>query len=172
VILRADPRADSAFVGWSGGGCKGTSTCVVTLIGDTAVTAIFDKRKAASLRLYPGTRGIGVTPAQLNCEGELAFIRAAATCTLARVHVAGKIAKRADGTVFVRIYSYFGKREARGKIINGRWQVDLSVPGLNADPKAPAYLIVVHYRGGRLVRAGTVSRRVRIEVERKGLGPG
>jgi hypothetical protein len=172
VILRADPRLGSAFVGWSGGGCKGTGTCIITLNANTVVTATFDKRKGPQLRLNPGSSGISVKPAELNCEGELTFIRAAGTCTLAHVHVAGKIAKRADGFVSVRIYSWFGKREARGKISNGHWLVDLDVPGINSDPVAPRYLIVVHYRGGRVVRAGTVSRQVRIEVERKGLGAG
>jgi PASTA domain/Divergent InlB B-repeat domain len=41
VTLTATPAPDSAFSGWSGGGCSGTGTCVVTLNGDTTVTANF-----------------------------------------------------------------------------------------------------------------------------------
>jgi beta-lactam-binding protein with PASTA domain len=38
-MATADPG--STFTGWSGGGCSGTSNCVVTLNSDTAVTATF-----------------------------------------------------------------------------------------------------------------------------------
>jgi M6 family metalloprotease-like protein len=34
--------AFSWFAGWSGSGCSGTGNCVVTLTGDTAVTALFE----------------------------------------------------------------------------------------------------------------------------------
>jgi hypothetical protein len=43
VTLTARPAANSTFGGWSGGGCSGTSTCVVTLSTDTAVTATFHR---------------------------------------------------------------------------------------------------------------------------------
>jgi len=42
VTLTAAPVAGSTFTGWSGGGCTGTGTCVVTLIGATSVTATFN----------------------------------------------------------------------------------------------------------------------------------
>ena len=41
VTLTATPRAGSTFTGWSGGGCSGTGTCVITLTADTTVTATF-----------------------------------------------------------------------------------------------------------------------------------
>jgi hypothetical protein len=41
VSLIANPAQGSAFAGWSGGGCSGTGACIVTLTGDTAVTATF-----------------------------------------------------------------------------------------------------------------------------------
>jgi M6 family metalloprotease-like protein len=41
VTLTAEPAAGSVFSGWSGGGCSGVGTCVVTLSADTTVTASF-----------------------------------------------------------------------------------------------------------------------------------
>jgi hypothetical protein len=41
VTLTASPVAGATFSGWSGGGCSGTATCMITLGGDTAVTATF-----------------------------------------------------------------------------------------------------------------------------------
>ncbi len=41
VTLAASAATGSAFSGWSGGGCSGTGTCVVTLDAATAVTATF-----------------------------------------------------------------------------------------------------------------------------------
>jgi hypothetical protein len=42
VTLTATPTAGSTFTGWSGGGCSGTGTCVVTVTAATSVTANFD----------------------------------------------------------------------------------------------------------------------------------
>ena len=41
VTLTATPAAGSVFAGWSGGGCSGTGSCVVTLTAATTVTATF-----------------------------------------------------------------------------------------------------------------------------------
>jgi hypothetical protein len=41
VTLTAVPAASCSFIGWSGDGCSGTGTCVVTLVGATTVTATF-----------------------------------------------------------------------------------------------------------------------------------
>jgi hypothetical protein len=41
VTLTATPAAHSTFTGWSGGGCSGTGTCVVTLNADATVNATF-----------------------------------------------------------------------------------------------------------------------------------
>ena len=41
VTLTAGSAAGSTFMGWSGGGCSGTSTCQVTLNSATSVTASF-----------------------------------------------------------------------------------------------------------------------------------
>jgi hypothetical protein len=41
VTLTATADSGSIFTGWSGGGCSGTGTCVVSLTNDTTVTATF-----------------------------------------------------------------------------------------------------------------------------------
>lgn len=41
VTLTATTTAGTSFVGWSGGGCTGTGTCVVTVTAATQVTATF-----------------------------------------------------------------------------------------------------------------------------------
>jgi hypothetical protein len=47
VTLRAKADTNSAFTGWSGGGCSGTGTCAVVMNGDTAVTAAFSTKAPA-----------------------------------------------------------------------------------------------------------------------------
>lgn len=41
VTLTATPAAGSTFAGWSGSGCSGTGTCMVTMSSDQGVTATF-----------------------------------------------------------------------------------------------------------------------------------
>lgn len=41
VTLTATPAGDSVFDGWTGGGCSGTGTCVVTMDNDVDVNATF-----------------------------------------------------------------------------------------------------------------------------------
>jgi Divergent InlB B-repeat domain len=42
VTLTASPASGSTFAGWSGGGCSGTGSCVVTMNANQTVTATFD----------------------------------------------------------------------------------------------------------------------------------
>lgn len=44
VTLTATAASDSTFMGWSGGGCSGTSTCVVTMDANQTVNAMFNRR--------------------------------------------------------------------------------------------------------------------------------
>jgi len=53
VTLTATPDSNSAFSGWSGGGCSGTGPCAVTMSSDQTVTATF----------VPTTRTLSVSPA-------------------------------------------------------------------------------------------------------------
>jgi hypothetical protein len=41
VVLVASPSTGSTFAGWSGAGCSGTQSCIVTMSADQAVTATF-----------------------------------------------------------------------------------------------------------------------------------
>jgi hypothetical protein len=41
VVLVASADSGSTFVGWSGAGCSGTQSCIVTMNADEAVTATF-----------------------------------------------------------------------------------------------------------------------------------
>jgi Divergent InlB B-repeat domain len=53
VTLTAAASANSTFAGWSGGGCTGTGTCVVTMTAATMVAATFNSGSS------PVTIGIG-----------------------------------------------------------------------------------------------------------------
>lgn len=41
TLTPGSASAGSFFAGWTGGGCAGTSTCVLTLTADTTVTAVY-----------------------------------------------------------------------------------------------------------------------------------
>ncbi len=75
VTLSASPAAGSTFVGWSGGGCAGTGTCVVTMDAATTVTADFSLIPQFDLTVSKSGTGAGTVtsaPAGINCG---------ATCT-------------------------------------------------------------------------------------------
>lgn len=69
VSLSAAPATGSTFAGWSGGGCSGTGTCLVTMTGDTSVTATFSITPE-TLDVYTKGDGKGVVtsaPAGISC---------------------------------------------------------------------------------------------------------
>jgi hypothetical protein len=43
VLLMEQPEQGATFVGWSGGGCSGTSSCTTELQADTTITATFER---------------------------------------------------------------------------------------------------------------------------------
>ena len=55
VTLTAGPDNESTFAGWSGGGCSGTGTCVVTMNANSTVTATFDSIPDLVERPYEGS---------------------------------------------------------------------------------------------------------------------
>ena len=70
VTLTAAAASDSAFAGWSGGGCSGTGTCMVTLNANTTVTATFTLRTSVTLTVAArGSAAGGVTsnPGGITC---------------------------------------------------------------------------------------------------------
>jgi len=71
VTLTAVASGGSRFVGWSGGGCSGTGTCVVLMNGATTVTANFaDLDTLTVSRTGGGTGTVTSNPAGINCGGD------------------------------------------------------------------------------------------------------
>lgn len=54
VVLTATADSGSIFTGWSGGGCSGTGTCVVSLANNTTVTATFATTTLGEALNIPG----------------------------------------------------------------------------------------------------------------------
>ena len=75
VTLTATPAAGSTFTGWSGGGCSGMGTCVVTMTADTTVTAGFVVQSFALTVTKSGTGTGTVTsaPTGINCGATCSF---------------------------------------------------------------------------------------------------
>jgi Divergent InlB B-repeat domain len=179
VTLTAHPASGSTFAGWQGGGCSGKGACKVTMNASRTVTALFNRLPREAPRLRFGSEqnhgngtpftGITAAPEQPGCSSELAFI-ADVGCSSTKLTISGSISKQATGRVAVIVYAWFGTRRGTGRISAGHWVVHLSVPGINQDPLAPKYLVIVRYGGNRAVKPGSKGRRVRIEVERPDLG--
>ena len=69
ITLQASADAGSTFTGWSGGGCSGTGSCVVTLDAAKTVTADFtlQKRGLSVTRSGSGTGTVTSSPAGIDC---------------------------------------------------------------------------------------------------------
>jgi YVTN family beta-propeller protein len=70
VTLTASAAAGSALTGWSGGGCGGTGTCLITPTSDTTVTATFNQIPSFMLSVTPAGAGSGTvtsSPSGINC---------------------------------------------------------------------------------------------------------
>ena len=75
VMLTATPAAESVFAGWTGGGCAGTTPCMLTTENAAATTATFNLKKYA-LTITKGSTGTGTvtsTPAGISCGGTCTF---------------------------------------------------------------------------------------------------
>jgi YVTN family beta-propeller protein len=72
VTLTATANAGSMFSGWSGGGCRGTSPCVIDLTNDTTVSATFTVIPSFLLTVTEAGTGSGTVTSNLsgiNCPG-------------------------------------------------------------------------------------------------------
>jgi len=72
VTLTASPASGYSFSGWSGAGCSGTNTCVVTMSAARSVSASFTATPASSVALNTAVTGNGAgtlvsSPAGINC---------------------------------------------------------------------------------------------------------
>jgi len=72
VTLTATPTSNSDFNGWSGAGCSGTGTCVVTMDAAKSVTATFNlKTYLLSVALGgSGTGSVTSAPAGISCASD------------------------------------------------------------------------------------------------------
>ena len=68
VTLIATPDAQSNFTGWSGGGCSGSTFCVVTVSAATTVTATFTLKSVLLTSGVPVTGLSGATGTQQNFQ--------------------------------------------------------------------------------------------------------
>ena len=70
VTLTASAGVNSAFTGWSGGGCSGTDTCSVTMDTAKTVTAVFKGLQKLTVRKQKISNGTGTVtsdPPGINC---------------------------------------------------------------------------------------------------------
>ncbi|WP_457333090.1 InlB B-repeat-containing protein [Rhizobacter sp. P5_C2] len=72
VTLSATPASGYSFAGWSGAGCSGTNTCVVTMSAARTVAASFTAIPASSFALTTTVTGTGQgtltsNPSGINC---------------------------------------------------------------------------------------------------------
>jgi hypothetical protein len=72
VTLTAAPAANATFTGWSGAGCAGTGTCVLTMDAAKTVTATFASNTITVAKSGTGTGTVTSTaPAgAINCGGD------------------------------------------------------------------------------------------------------
>jgi phospholipase C len=72
VMLTATAGANSAFVGWSGGGCSGTSsTCTLTLTTNQVVTATFNTAPILTVSVVDNggaTGTVSSNPSGISCQ--------------------------------------------------------------------------------------------------------
>jgi len=82
VTLCASPDDGSIFTGWSGAGCSGTGSCVVTMDAARSVTATFEPPGPPSFDLYTVTpcRVLDTRPSSALLSGVLRSVTVAGLC--------------------------------------------------------------------------------------------
>jgi len=90
VTLTAQADPGSSFGGWSGGGCSGTGTCIVTLSADTTVTATFVFQGFVLSVSTMGQGSVSSNPGGISCGATCAAtFTQGTTVTLTAVAAAG-----------------------------------------------------------------------------------
>jgi len=67
ITLNAMAETFSTFVGWSGGGCSGTGSCVVSMTDDITVTAVFQSFTLTIQKNGTGSGSITSAPPGIDC---------------------------------------------------------------------------------------------------------
>ena len=73
VTLAAAASSGSTFAGWSGAGCSGTATCVVSMTAAATATATFTANPTPTFALtvtVTGSGGVGSAPAGITCPSD------------------------------------------------------------------------------------------------------
>ncbi|NJL27916.1 MAG: VCBS repeat-containing protein [Thermoanaerobaculia bacterium] len=72
VTLSATPDGSSSFTGWSGSGCSGTGTCILTMTMPRSVTATFNLESFLLTvnKTGGGSGTVTSSPAGINCGGD------------------------------------------------------------------------------------------------------
>jgi hypothetical protein len=69
VTLTASAAVGSTFAGWSGGGCSGTGTCVITPTANTTITATFNPPATLTVaEIGSGTGQVTSSPPGITCS--------------------------------------------------------------------------------------------------------
>ncbi len=136
VTLAATAASGSTFAGWSGGGCSGTGTCVVTLNADTTVTATFNKEEvtpppiegtakaAATATVKSGKAALKLTCSGGPCKGSFQLKAKVKQGKKAKTLVIGKgsfsLASGASTTLKVKLSGPAKQELAKGKTIKAK----------------------------------------------------
>jgi hypothetical protein len=90
VTLSAAPATGATFTGWTGGGCAGTGTCVVTVSANLTVTATFAPQTYTLTVAKAGTGTGTVSGAGIDCGTDCAeTVPSGTTVTLSAVPATG-----------------------------------------------------------------------------------
>jgi hypothetical protein len=153
VTLDATPAAGSRFAGWSGGGCSGTGSCVLTLSSDTTVSAAFIAIAP------PSTTGGSLTGAKSG-KPKLAFVvhggRNAPAIKTIRVGLP-------NGFVFSRdarkLNAGLALRGADGKRL--KFAATVGKDGLTITLRTAATLVHVTIAGPAITVGKTLARKIK-----------
>jgi hypothetical protein len=145
VSLTASAASGSTFSGFSGGGCSGVASCVVTINGNTTVTATFSAnpqptcatnaslcpppppgqaRAAGSARVKNGKAALKITCSGGACEGHLSLTAKVKQGSRVKTVVIGKasfsLADGASTMLKVKLLSVAKQELGRGKSIKAK----------------------------------------------------